>query len=414
MPTESISLHVRQGYFAFQDYAVQYCLDHFERCTRLESQENIFQQTMESAREFLAAYSLPVPQDLAALSHRDLANFFGKLPKDKRERASKFSIGYRTLDIRTVIEQIRTKNLLPEENALIRNLHGKELTYKCPKVWCDCFSNGFDNDEDRQKHVDSHDRPFRCPEEGCFAFQLGYSSEHKLEEHRLKYHSPEDEEVRFPKTIRPRDNDTLVDAAGRNDLSAMLAFSKSGAAVKRKLIGNKQKLRIPICRAAENGNVEACKLLLEWGVTLRDFDNFDANSPMHLAIKYSHLDLVHFLVSRPMIGVDHSAMSSWMGQACEQGQPDIVRILLESSHFKSRGIEEWKPYALSWIQRACWKSVDNPDNVAIVEYLLEQGFSDCVHPVVLSTVKNRGGDYMTSLLGPIIDRQAYLDVKTKG
>ncbi|KAJ0123834.1 hypothetical protein J7T55_012304 [Diaporthe amygdali] len=331
--TESISLHIKEGYYGFQDYAIQHCLDHFESCTGLESHQDILEQTMESAREFLATYSLPIPENLAALSHNDIADFFRQLPKDKRERANRFTIEYRTLDIRTAIEQIRVQDLSPEAKALISNVYGKEVRYKCPKIWCDYFLMGFDKNEDRQTHVHSHDRPFRCPEGGCFAFQLGYSSMNELENHTKTYHSPVGDEPRFPKAIRPRD-DTLVKAAGRNDFAAMLACLESGIAVE-------------------------------------------------------------------------------VYRACELAQPDTVRVLLESSHFRSRGIEEWKQDAELWISQACGDSMNNPNNITIVKYLLEKGFSDSFIAGVLFDVEERGGDYLKSLLQPMIDLHASSDEQTR-
>ncbi|KAL2272435.1 hypothetical protein FJTKL_06560 [Diaporthe vaccinii] len=197
--TESISPHVRQGYYGFQDYAVQHYLHHFERRTGLESHEDIYQQTMEAARKFLAIYSLSIPTNLAEMSYQDMENFFSQFPKDKRERASILSLEFSTLDIRAVIEQVRVEELTPEDKALISNVYGNQITYKCPKIWCDYFSTGFDNNEDRRKHVDSHERPFRCSDEGCFAFKLGYSRKCKLEEHMIQYHGPVEDEVRFPR-----------------------------------------------------------------------------------------------------------------------------------------------------------------------------------------------------------------------
>lgn len=399
--TESILLYVRQGYYSFQDYAVQHCLDHFESCTELESHENVLQQLMESARDFLASYSLPIPQNLGALSRRDIRNLFSQLPKDKRERSSTLSIGYRTMDIRTVIERMRAQDLPPEDKALISNVYGKQVTYKCPKIWCDYFSTGFDNSETRQKHVASHERPFRCPDKTCFAFQVGYSSKRKLEEHKMKYHNPVGEEVRFPKAMTPRDNDTLVEAAGRNDLAAMLVFLESGVGIGG-VSSDKQKpeTRIPICRAAKNGHVEACKLLLKWGASLGDF--YD-NSPMRFAIEHNHADVIHCLLSGTKVEIPMANLSEWIHQACTHARPDAVRILLESSHFRSRGIEEWEWFARLWMRGACETSVDNPDNVAVVNYLLEKGFSESLQPEVLSMVKQRGGDYLASLMQPIID-----------
>lgn len=409
--TESTSLHIKEGYYGFQDYAVQHCLDHFESCTGLESHQDILEQTMESAREFIATYSLPIPENLAALSHNDIADFFRQLPKDKRERANRFTIEYRTLDIRTAIEQIRVQDLSPEAKALISNVYGKEVRYKCPKIWCDYFLMGFDKHEDRQTHVHSHDRPFRCSEAGCFAFQLGYSSMNELEKHTKTYHSPVGDEPRFPKAIRPRD-DTLMEAAGRNDLAAMLAFLESGISVEGTMTDSKKRPqnRIPICRAAKSGHVEACKLLLEWGANLGD--SYD-NSPMYVAITHNHPDVVHFLLNWPKVEISNGHLHILVYRACELAQPDTVRILLEWSHFRSRGIEEWKQHAEDWILQACGVTMNHPNNVAIIKYLLEKGFSDSFIPGALFIVEERGGDYLKSLLQPIIDLHASADVQTK-
>lgn len=395
-------MHVRQGYYGFQDYAVQHCLDHFEHRTRLESHEDIYQRTMESAREFLATYSLSVPLNLAEMSHQDMANFFSQLPKDKRERASTFSIEYSTLDIRAVIEQVRVEDLTPEEETLISNVYGNQITYKCPKIWCDYFSTGFDNNEDRRKHVDSHERPFRCSDECCFAFQLGYSRKCKLEEHKIKYHSPVEDEVRFPKAMTPRDNDTLLEAAGRNDLDAMLAFLESGILVDGTLDGSKKhsENRIPICRAAKNGNIEACKLLIEWGANL---SSHWKDSPMPFAIDNHDPDLAHCLLSEAKEGIPVVNLSFWIERACQRAQPDTVRILVESSHFRSYGMQEWKPKVPGWIQAACGTSVINTVSVTIVKYLLGKGFPNCVDPKVLSNIKKCGGDYLAGLLRPFAE-----------
>lgn len=410
-PTESISLHVRQGYYGFQDYAVQHCFDHLKNYTELESPENLLEETMESARVFLATYSLPVPQNVAVLSHRDISNFFNQLPKEKRERADTLAIGYRTLDIRTVIEQIRTQDLPPWDESFIRNVYGQQVTYKCPKIWCDYFSIGFDKTEDRQKHVDSHDRPFRCPEEECFASQLGYSTKGKMEEHAKKYHSSAREELQFPQAIRRRENDTLLEAAGRNDLASMLAFLESGAAVDGILIGSKKQPenRVPIYRAAKNGHEEACKLLLDWGANLLCASY---KSPLYLAVEHNHPEVVHFLLSGLEVGRPYG-FQECIYQACKHTLLDIVRQLLESSYFRAHDIKEWMKFAPDWIRGACVSSVVNPDNIAVVKYLLEKGFSNSVETWLLSNIKNRGGDYMASLLQPSIDNHTSSDLEAK-
>lgn len=405
--TEGVLQHARQGYYGFQDYAVQYCLYHLQSCTGLESHEYVLQQTMECAREFLAVYSLPTVPNVAALSHHDISNFFNRLPQDKRERSDNFTLGYRTLDIRTVIERIHLEELPPEEKALIRTVYGEEITYKCHKIWCDYFSTGFDKIKDREKHLDSHDRPFCCSEEGCFAFQLGYASKNKLEEHVMKFHIPVEKELQFPQAMRRRHNDTLLNAAGRNDLGAMLALLEAGAPVDGTSSKAFPENQFPVCRAAKNGHVEACKLLLEWrGSSGGLVSGFSVNLAMNLAIGHDHPDVVRCLVSEPMIENDPGNFSIWVCRACRQGKSEIVRILLESSSFRAHGVEEWEPFASNWLLQVCYSSADHPDNIAIVKYLLEKGFSGYVRPELLTIVKKLGGEYLESLLRPIFDLNA--------
>lgn len=399
-PTETVSEHARQGYYGFQDYAVQHCLYHLQSCNGLEAPEDGLQQTMESARGFLATYSLPAIPDLAALSHHDIFDVFNQLPNDKRERAEKFTLGYQTLDIRTVIERIRLQDLSSADKVLIRNVYGIQVTFKCPKLWCHHFWAGFDKTEDREKHVNSHDRPFSCPEEGCFAFQLGYASKTQLEQHELKHHSNFGDEIQFPKATKPKESDTLADAAARNDVVAMLAFLESGASVDGTSGGDKRKsiTRIPIYRAGRNGHVEACKLLLEWGAS-------NIYSPVDQAITLHHVDVLRCLLSWPTAEPPDDDFARWILTACSLAHIDSLQVLLESWHFTSRGgIEKWKWLAPGCITRACSRSVTHPDNIAIIKYLLEKGFSGMVSQQDVSNAKSRGGDYLASLLQSFVDR----------
>lgn len=338
------------------------------------------------------------------LSHGAIVELFSDLPKEKRERASTLTIGYRTLAIRTVVEQMRLQDLPPEDKAIISNVYGKQITYKCPKIWCDYFSTGFDKNEDRQKHADSHDRPYCCSEEGCFAFKFGYANKSQLEQHIMKYHGAVDDEILFPKTTRPRGSDTLLEATGRNDLAAMVVFLESGSANGLESdMRRRPENRIPLCRAAKNGHVEACELLLQWGA---DPNENLGISPLSYAIENNHPEVVRCLLSRSSFQSKPYRLSRFVDQACTRAQLDTVRILVGSSQFRMRGIEEWKQHATNWIRSACFQPVDNPESVEIVKYLLEQGFSDCVPSDVLAYAKDHGRGHLASLLEPIIDLHA--------
>lgn len=396
---ESVLLHARRGCYGFQDYAVQHCLDHFERRTGLENHDDVLHQTFESARGFLATYSLPVPKNLAELSHHDIASFFGQLPTDKRERADRLTIGFRTLDIRTAIENIRLQDLSPEETEATSNLYGLRANYKCPKIWCDDFSTGFDKDADRRKHVQCHDRHFRCPEASCWAFEFGFPNQIKVEEHIRKHHHPQDEEALFPKAVRQRLSDTLFRATARGDLVAMLAFLDSGV----------EATEGDLFQSLKDGNIEACKLLIEslGGVHYSLSRQYDSGpqASMNIAITNNQTGVIPLFLSwlSARQGIAGTALSGWIGTACKSGHLEAVQVLMESSYFEARGKENYRQAwgAPSWIETA--SSRRGPEYIDIVRYLLEQGFSDCVTPDALANAHRMKLDDMINLLEPIFD-----------
>jgi hypothetical protein len=76
-------------------------------------------------------------------------------------------------------------------------LYGKKV-FKCPKVTCFYFHEGFTTAKDRSKHIDRHDRPFLCAFPYCSIAEFGFASNKDLEKHRRLFH-PEtvDQEMAF-------------------------------------------------------------------------------------------------------------------------------------------------------------------------------------------------------------------------
>lgn len=368
---------------------MQHCLGHFERCDGLEivTHEDalpILQHTTEAARDFLAMYSLPTPQNPAALSYADITKFFSQLPKDARERASKFTICYRTLSIRKQLEVLHLQDLPTEDVETINNIYGLQVTYKCPKIWCDCFSNGFENEEERTNHVRCHDRPFCCAEEGCFAFQFGFDTQRKLEKHVTQHHMSPDDEIRFPKTQRK--DDTLASAARRGDLAAISALLEHPPFAHPKGFRGD-----PLWQAATHGHVEACKLLLDSGFKLEHYS-------VGVAVDRGRSDVVHLFLSWPKLEIATRLLSKWIRRACTIGNLNVLKSLLESPRTQSHPIRDSRSETIVWMSTACQGRF-----TAIVSYLLEAGFSNSVTPEVLIIARNGGREDLISLVEPIVN-----------
>ncbi|KAJ4393682.1 hypothetical protein N0V93_002897 [Gnomoniopsis smithogilvyi] len=417
----SVVQQARKGYFGFQDYAVQHGLKHLEKYFMLETKDDSQEtnrQIWESARDYLSEYSSPVPTNMFELSHGDIVNFIQELPLDDRERANNFSITYRTLDIRRHIEAIRNQDLSPEYMETFENIYGHKAVYKCPKVWCDHFTAGFGNEQDRTRHVRCHERPFRCPEAHCFAFKFGFDTRIKLNEHISKHHKPPGNELLFPKAASKRKNDSLWQAAGRGDLAAVLAILKlqpydsqsddQNAPISRfrtmnPKTGKGWQERDPLYLAARNGHVEICRLLLERGARLNYYGSewSSPHPPIDIAVQNNLVDVVHLLLSWPELEVSQSStlLQEWIEQACIHGNLDIFKVLLESpqtagSIFRPGGHVP----ADSWIVSAC-----KGKSVGIVKYLLDKGFSESVTPEALSIAEEGEQRDLSSLLQRVLN-----------
>lgn len=395
---EGSEFFARLGYYGFQDYAAQHCLDHLQQCAEDKISCGLRLELMDTARCFLESYFLSAPKDLAEMSAPGIGKLLSQLPKDKRERAEKFNIGQRALCIRSVVEKLRSQiDLSPEDKETISNVYGVQVTYKCPKIWCYYFSTGFGEEGDRKEHVCRHDRPYRCTEPNCFAFEFGFASESKLGEHMTNYHKPTDGEERFLKAVaRPKD-DTILEAADRNDLTALREFMNSGVSRDGSYKG-----RIdysPLFRAAKNGHVEACKLLLEKGA--RYLPRNEGNSPLKMAILKNHVAVVRFLLNWPK-AVKSSWQRSWARDACETANLDMLRAFLESSKYMEWAGPLTFELTVSWWIRPAQRA-NSQGAIDIVHYMLEKGYSQFFDPESLFIAEDDGFDDLANFLRPIID-----------
>ncbi|KAK0629250.1 hypothetical protein B0T17DRAFT_633809 [Bombardia bombarda] len=98
----------------------------------------------------------------------------------------------------TALEAIRTtiaglsSSLRPDsvDGRNLRELYGTRL-YKCERVTCDYFYEGFETRSALEKHSIRHDRPFQCPIRGCALVPFGFSSNKDRDKHIRQYHPDE-------------------------------------------------------------------------------------------------------------------------------------------------------------------------------------------------------------------------------
>lgn len=426
---DAIESHARQGYYGLQDYAVQHALGHFEQYTELDSLPNgsvsHLQYTMEAAGTFLAEYSLPnsLPRD--KLTQKDIIDFIKALPLDTRDRADMFTTGSRTITIREHIERIRLQDLSRSgDDEIINNVYGLQVIYKCPRVWCDYFWKGFNDDRDRMRHVQCHDRPFSCAEEGCFASNLGFDTQDKLNDHVRKYHPSSGEQLGFPTTGKrgERKNDTIQDAARRGDLAAVSAFLRSeqtpAKGASRYTTANTpyggQLSHDPLYQAAKGGHVDICKLLLDKRVSLGWPMNFSSEY-VAVAVWNGYPDIIRLFLASPtfQLKLSGTELRRWLHVACERGHLEVVKLLAESpqtgrviltestttessAHWWGELIRDYGNNQLKW-------PGEGNNQLGCIKYLLENGFQKGITPRMFFSAERNGWDDLASLLQPIVN-----------
>ncbi|KAI8940928.1 hypothetical protein NX059_002183 [Plenodomus lindquistii] len=87
---------------------------------------------------------------------------------------------------RKMLEQLPSK-LNDFEKVTYRKFYDDERLYKCSRITCRYFSEGFRDQKARKRHVDIHNRPYQCEVLDCLGTE-GFASQKDLDKHTRGYH----------------------------------------------------------------------------------------------------------------------------------------------------------------------------------------------------------------------------------
>lgn len=79
------------------------------------------------------------------------------------------------------------KDMNAGEKALYSKFYDDKRLYKCTKITCRYFSQGFSDKKARKRHVNIHDRPFQCEVMDCLG-QEGFANDKDLRNHKRSFH----------------------------------------------------------------------------------------------------------------------------------------------------------------------------------------------------------------------------------
>lgn len=203
---------LKGGSYAFQDYAIAHWRDHAlaaMQTTRdelgvlmgqhsdLSAPVRVFAYTFSADLQISPNHHVPLPEsswaqfsecvDEAIVIWKHVKALTG-LSDDQGDKVSLPSLREVLMRIRKVHEDLG-EELGPNstDRMSLTELYG-ENWFKCNRLSCHYFHEGFRKAPMRQDHYDRHDRPFKCDEEDCIAAGIGLSSLKELEKHRRNMH----------------------------------------------------------------------------------------------------------------------------------------------------------------------------------------------------------------------------------
>ena len=221
---------VLAGEYGFMEYAVSYWLRHLEAGMKsaLPQHDGICQDLTESLEVLVEQYwdksTASSGSTLRSVPQRtqDLLQHFTHCQSFPRIRLALISTDKElkhfrdarpekpALDFASVVNAVRDfveayvlESPDSEASEHLRERYGRNL-FKCPKISCNYFTDGFSTKEQRRRHVELHERPARCTDEHCIGSQIGFATPEQLGRHLRENHPdltvrqdvfPTDEEV---------------------------------------------------------------------------------------------------------------------------------------------------------------------------------------------------------------------------
>ena len=324
----------RQGYYSFEDYAVAHWLDHVESSTcqvlplgatsldRLKNGLELF--FIRHGSESPPAVSVSADQGFQVIRECSFTKRLDHLAHLAHQRHS----NEQYLDLETQLQRRRliyevVTNTSPfdeaSQNSLLPDRCG---WFKCPKIWCQFFSDGFQQKERRDKHVSQHERQFRCSFEECLYTQLGFETEKELKRHEKNHSTSQYSEWAFP-TLKPKKKLDIFAASRKGDLATIRRLVGEGANLKKTMNG--KRLVDLLYLAVRHNHLDVVNYLIKQG-------GHDPNSFIHSvrnAVRFSGTAIVAKLLDlEPGPSYRMTFALEGLREAAAIGRADVVPLLV--------------------------------------------------------------------------------------
>ena len=180
------------GHYIFTEYAMAHWADHFLEAAR--SNGSVDFTTMQVVIEsFLHSHCKSTPYKYISSFRKATES---ALHDEFQGNLSQFIIEtLEDLDLPAVLQQIRSvieiMSASSQTRRALEKMYGPNL-YKCSRIDCTQFFDGYPELNDRERHHKYHERKFYCTFEGCIRAQTGsgFADASRLNEHVTRFHDP--------------------------------------------------------------------------------------------------------------------------------------------------------------------------------------------------------------------------------
>ncbi|KIX96919.1 uncharacterized protein Z520_07033 [Fonsecaea multimorphosa CBS 102226] len=122
---------------------------------------------------------------------------------DKRNEISLDRLKTTMDGFRKLLEELsKDRNLPADDQERLKSYYGSGF-FRCPKVTCPNFDEGFSDGKTRDKHVRKHNRSYECLEAACDLAELGFSEKKELDYHMRNYHPDTEMKAQIFKEMKP-------------------------------------------------------------------------------------------------------------------------------------------------------------------------------------------------------------------
>ncbi len=365
---------MEQGYYSFEDYALAHWLDHLESCMPNLQRES--GQRLERLRDltemFLSKHGSPLFLDASAstfessvfedFNNCSISSRLSNLANTVKNRES-------TDEYLDLEPQLRRRRALFE--GLVTQLAGDDsfakkvssfnglYWFKCSKIWCDWFHEGFPDNVRRDKHIKQHERPFRCTFTGCPIAEVGYPHAKDLKKHMSESHPTyEDSDSIFPIRKGRKDMDFFT-AAAKGAIEVLENALEGGFDINQtsRTSGRTTALML----AAKNNQLAVVNCLLLRGANV-NFRRHQGPTALKVAMDAGHVMVVQALLQGGAFAkADYDTqISSLVGKGAEA----VMKVMIDNG----ADLEGKDGQGYTALHHAAWI-----DDQQLITLLLDEG-----------------------------------------